>query len=113
GTANIAMGALSFGALVSAAGDNVPSAATAVGSFVDDLIVTPPGGVSGSGTILLPLHVTGSVGVVSSEPVNQPPILTQVGFSMFCATTTLSGPVSGICGGSNTIPFSVSLLHPL
>ena len=42
GTANIAMGAVTFGAFVSAAGDNAASAATAVGSFVDDLMVNPP-----------------------------------------------------------------------
>ncbi len=112
GTANIAMGAVTFGAFVSAAGDNVASAATAVGSFVDDLMVNPPPGVSGNGTILVPLHVTGSVGIVSTTVVGQPPILTQAGFSIFCATSTLSGPGGGVCGGSNPIAFSVSVPHP-
>ncbi len=112
GTANIAMGAVTFGAFVSSAGDNVASAATAIGSFVDDLMVNPPAGVSGNGTILVPLHVTGSVGIVSTTVVGQPPILTQAGFSIFCATSTLSGPGGGVCGGSNPIAFSVSVPHP-
>jgi len=72
----------------------------------------PPPGVSGSGTILLPLNVTGSVGIVSTTVVGQPPILTQAGFSIFCATTTLAGPGGGVCGGSNPFGFSVSVPHP-
>lgn len=109
GTANIAMGAATFGAFVEAAGTNVAVATTALGSFVDDLIVSPPLGVGGSGTMLLPLRVTGSVGIfASTPPVGQPAILTQAGFSIFCATTLLSGPGGGLCGGSNRFNFSVT-----
>jgi hypothetical protein len=92
GTANIAMGAVTFGAFVSAAGDNAASAATAVGSFVDDLMVNPPPGVSGSGTILLPLSVTGSVGIVFTTVAGQPPILTQAA-SVAAATLSHSPSV--------------------
>jgi hypothetical protein len=90
GTANIAMGAATFGAFISGAGDYVASAATAVGSFVDDLMVNPPPGVGGSGTILLPLHVTGSVGIVSTTVVGQLPTLTQAGFPFFFEIRTRS-----------------------
>jgi hypothetical protein len=112
GTANISMGAVTFGAFVEAAIDNVNIATTALGSFNDDLIVNPPPFlpqlVGDKGTLLLPLHVTGSVTMVSSSPVGQPPTQLQAGFSIFCATTLLTGPGGGVCGGSNPIHFSVT-----
>lgn len=109
-TANIAMGAVSFAALASVASNNFggggPGAATALGTFTDDLVVNGPAGVTGGGTILLPLHVTGAVGIIA----NATPLLAEAGFSVFCATSPLTGSGS-VCGGSNSIPFSVSVPH--
>ena len=114
GTANMSMGAVTFGAVVEAAVDNVAIATTALGSFVDDLIVNPPAFLpqlaGSSGTLLLPLRVTGSVSVVlSTPPAGAPPWgPAEAGFSVFCATTLVSGPGGAVCGGSNPFHFSVT-----
>ena len=109
GTANMAMGALSFAALLSVASNNFggqgPGAATALGSFVDDLVVHAPG-ASGGGSILLPLHLTGATSLVA----NAAPLRAQAGFSMFCATFPVAGG-GNVCGGSNPFAFSVSVAH--
>src|SRR5205807_9031405 len=103
GEANMSMGAGSFATLVTAAATAItnglgPSASTS-GSFLDQLII---GGGTGSGTMLLPLHITGSVGMVFSTLVGQPPFkFMEAGFSFGCETIPITVPgQGGSCGGS-------------
>lgn len=70
-------------------------------SILDLCSTNPPPGVNGSGTILLPLHVSGPVGIVSTTVVGQLPTLTQAGFSIFLRCKHTPRARGGVCGGSN------------
>jgi hypothetical protein len=100
GVANMSFGVGSFGALVTAAGTSLPDdpaavvAVAAFGTIDDQLIIS---GGSGKGTMLLPLRLTGSVGMTSVVPV----AFIEAGFSFACGTISITTFGEGAaCGGS-------------
>jgi len=103
GEANMSMATQSFNALVEAGATSLPVvlgvSAAVFGSFEDQLII---GGGTGSGTMIIPLHLTGAVSMVfSTPPAGQPDWFAhEAGFSFACSTFGLMGGVAS-CGGSN------------
>src|SRR5207249_4712111 len=92
GEANISMATQSFNALVEAGATRLPVvlgvSAAAFGSFEDQLII---GGGTGSGTMIIPLHITGAVNMVFSTPLAGQPdwVAHEAGFSFACSTIDL------------------------